>query len=209
MLALVDIAAFGLTIATAVRRHLHRPPTVQALFLDCDDCLYQNNWATAEKITAAIAAYTNKIGVSRDEAYALYKKHGTCLKGLLVEGRIGQAGVETFLREAHDIDYSDIDADSKLRSVLAELTAPYWVFTASTTGMVARPFVSPWNDASTYLLPSRPSTATASRSPGDTGASPGSSSTALAVHSEKTPLNLALKVRLGSCESQNHGRRIN
>ena len=66
---------------------------------------YQNDWATAKKITTSIAAYTNKLGVSKEEAYALYQKHGTCLKGLLVEGRIDPgAGVEEFLREVHTID---------------------------------------------------------------------------------------------------------
>ena len=35
----------------------------EVLFLDCDDCLYQNNWATAAKITTSIAAYTARLGV--------------------------------------------------------------------------------------------------------------------------------------------------
>ena len=106
-LLFIDAAALGLTVAAAVRRHLqhHRmgssavataasssasaaAPPVAALFIDCDDCLYQNNWATAKKITASIASYTARLGISKDEAYSLYKKHGTCLKGLMVEGRI-------------------------------------------------------------------------------------------------------------------------
>lgn len=94
----------------------------------------QNNWATAAKITTSIAAYTEKIGVSKNQAYNLYKTHGTCLKGLLVEGRIQEAGVEQFLHEVHQINYDDIAPDPKLRKVLAGL--PWnntWVFTASTS----------------------------------------------------------------------------
>jgi hypothetical protein len=67
------------------------------IFLDCDDCLYQNNWKTADKITTSIGAYTrNKLGISTEDAYELYKVHGTCLKGLLAgsEGRIDEDGAK-------------------------------------------------------------------------------------------------------------------
>jgi len=71
--------------------------------------------------------------VSRDQAYNFYKTYGTCLKGLLVEGIIDEAGVEVFLREVHDIDYGDIVADPELRSVLEPIvrSKPTWIFTAS------------------------------------------------------------------------------
>ena len=72
-------------------------PPVQALFIDCDDCLYQNDWATAAKITTSIAAYTANLGVSEEKAYALYKAHGTCLKGMLAEGFIASDAAEDFL----------------------------------------------------------------------------------------------------------------
>lgn len=141
-LAAFDLAAFGVVAGTvAVKARCARAsaatmttwPPVQALFIDCDDCLYQNNWATARKITASIAAYTERIGVSKDEAYALYQKHGTCLKGLLVESRIDDSGAENFLHEVHQIDYSDIAPDGALKAELQALTAPYWLFTASTS----------------------------------------------------------------------------
>ena len=69
----------------------------QVIFVDCDDCLYQNNWATAAKITTSIAAYTANLGVSEEKAYALYKTHGTCLKGMLAEGLIAADAAEDFL----------------------------------------------------------------------------------------------------------------
>ena len=205
-LALVDAAAFAITAAAVVRRHVTRAAApamaaspVRAIFIDCDDCLCkhatakpcmffarahkpnpnptlaltltltltltpreliqgtrrpeaqaqthtatahvrlahtadQNEWSTANKITKSIAAYTAKLGVSKDQAYNLYKTHGTCLKGLLVEGRIDERGVEQYLKEVHEINYDDIAPDPLLRDVLSGL--PWdntWVFTASTT----------------------------------------------------------------------------
>ena len=110
-----------------------RPPTTH-VFFDCDDCCYQNEWRTAAKITDAIAGYTARLGLSKERAYALYKAHGTCLKGMLVEGVIAEANVEEFLREAHDIDYADVAADPALRAVVAAVAPPArrFVFTAST-----------------------------------------------------------------------------
>ena len=35
------------------------------IFIDCDDCLYQNGWATARRITQSIGAYTATLGVSK------------------------------------------------------------------------------------------------------------------------------------------------
>ena len=148
LLYLLDAAALGFTVVAAMRRArgasatptpqelvasaATTTPSVEALFLDCDDCLYQNNWATAKKITASIASYTVKLGVDKDKAYSLYKTHGTCLKGMLVEGFIDDAGVEEFLHAVHDIEYSDIAPDPKLRAVLAKVKTPQWIFTAST-----------------------------------------------------------------------------
>ena len=151
-LMLADAAAFGIVFATVVRRHFQRaaavPPPVRALFIDCDDCLYQNDWATAKKITTSIDNYTARLGISKEEAYNLYKTHGTCLKGLLVEGRIDAAGVEDFLHEVHQISYvrsavlepraapsltfggravggqSDIGPDPAMAAVLTAVTRP-------------------------------------------------------------------------------------
>jgi putative hydrolase of the HAD superfamily/pyrimidine and pyridine-specific 5'-nucleotidase len=106
---------------------------VQCVFFDCDDCLYQNNWATADKITAGIAQYTKDHlrlpeGVT---TYALYKKHGTSAKGLLVEGYLDEKGVKEFLYQAHLIDYCDIKEDLALRQIVNSVKKPRWVFTAA------------------------------------------------------------------------------
>ena len=105
-----------------------------ALFLDCDDCLYQNGWATEKKITASMGNYlANRLGLSSERSGELYKKYGTTLKGMLVEGLIDAAQAEDFLVSSHKIDYSDITPDDALASVLAELQRPTWVFTAGTS----------------------------------------------------------------------------
>ena len=87
LLLALDVAAFSYVAASVVRRMYGTAPKA-VLFVDCDDCCYQNEWATAKKITNSIASYTARIGVTKEQAYELYQRHGTCLKGLLAEGRI-------------------------------------------------------------------------------------------------------------------------
>jgi len=104
---------------------------IEVVFFDCDDCLYQNNWSTAQKITDSIAAYTKQLGVSKEKAYELYQTHGTCIKGLLVEGIVDETGVEDFLIKVHQISYEDILPDPALRSMIARVVPKRFVFTAS------------------------------------------------------------------------------
>ena len=70
------------------------------LFLDCDDTLYRDGWKLAEAITERIDSYTTKqLGLENGKAYELYKKHGTCLRGLQMEGI--PCDVEDFLDSVH------------------------------------------------------------------------------------------------------------
>jgi pyrimidine 5'-nucleotidase len=117
------------TISPAKRRRGELP--VSVVFLDCDDCLYQNSWQTMRKITDKIAKYTERLGVDSAKAFELYKTHGTCLKGLLAEGFLTEAGSEEYLTTVHEIDLSDIKPDPALRDCLARLSKPTWIFTAS------------------------------------------------------------------------------
>ena len=48
-----------------------------------------------------------------------------------MEGLIDDSGVEAYLKNVHDIDYSDIRPDEALAAVLSRLAVPTWVFTAS------------------------------------------------------------------------------
>jgi len=125
------------SVARAGVRALSGPPAA-VLFLDCDDCLYQNNWATAKKITTSIAAYTSQRGVTKDKAYSLYKEYGTCLRGMIATGLADAAGAEDFLHEVHLIDYSDVYSDPPLAEMLSRLALPTWVFTASTSEHATR-----------------------------------------------------------------------
>ena len=56
------------TISPAKRRRGELP--VSVVFLDCDDCLYQNSWQTMRKITDKISKYTERLGVDSAKAYA-------------------------------------------------------------------------------------------------------------------------------------------
>jgi len=102
--------------------------------------LYQNDWATAQKITSAIASYTEQLGVSKEKSYALYKQHGTCLKGMLTEGIIDDGRVEDYLEKVHDIDYSDIQQDPAMRDMIRRCLTKdrRIVFTASTKEHASR-----------------------------------------------------------------------
>ena len=52
-----------------------------------DDTLYTNDWVVANRITKSIGTYcSEKLGLPEGEPYNLYKKHGTCLRGLEKEG---------------------------------------------------------------------------------------------------------------------------
>ena len=109
-------------------------PTMKYLFFDCDDCLYQNGWKTADKITAKIAAYcSDELGVDKRRAYELYKAHGTCLKGLLVECLMPRDMIDEFLETVHDIDYDDVERDDALRDIVEHCGEQRhrYVFTAS------------------------------------------------------------------------------
>ena len=121
------------TASRARRRALHSASGPHHLFLDCDDCLYSNEWRTADKISESISATALRMtGVGASHAHALYTAHGTTLKGLLAEGHLRDAAdIEHFLTAAHDIDLSCIEPDAALAAVLARLQVPTWVFTAS------------------------------------------------------------------------------
>ena len=68
-------------------------------------------------------------------AYELYKKWGTCLRGMQQEGILDDAMVEEYLEFSHDVPlHEHIGPDPELRRMLESLdpSIPRWVFTAST-----------------------------------------------------------------------------
>mmetsp|Transcript_60135 Transcript_60135/g.130420 ORF Transcript_60135/g.130420 Transcript_60135/m.130420 type:complete len:276 (-) Transcript_60135:223-1050(-) len=110
-----------------------------ALFLDCDDTLYQNGFKTAELLTDSIAKYcVQHLGITYEKSVELYKQHGTCLKGLEVEGIPHDR--EHFLETVHKVQL-DFGEDRHLREVLCRLnrgSVDVRVFTASVASHARR-----------------------------------------------------------------------
>lgn len=109
------------------------------IFFDCDDCLYKNDWRTANALTAKIESITTReLGLDEGAAYALYKKYGTCLRGLMEEKILrDDASVDDFLIRAHDVPL-EIERDEALRGMLERIETPKWVFTASAAAHARR-----------------------------------------------------------------------
>ncbi|GAX25424.1 putative hydrolase of the HAD superfamily [Fistulifera solaris] len=108
-------------------------PRPLAIFFDCDDCLYFDDWKTANRLTKKIDDYcVQKLGLPEGKAYELYKNYGTCLKGLLAEEYLDKSEIDSFLEAVHDIPL-EFPRDDVLRSMLLDLdpTIPKYIFTAS------------------------------------------------------------------------------
>ena len=116
-------------------------PDDAVCFFDCDDCLYFNDWETAGLLTQKIEAYClQELALAPGKAYELYKEHGTCLKGLIVEGIIDNtpAAIDTYLEACHDVPLESIKPDPELRALLLRIDRPRWVFTASVASHAQR-----------------------------------------------------------------------
>lgn len=105
------------------------------LFLDCDDTLYQDDWKLADVITKRINSYTTeKLGLDHGRAYELYRRHGTCLRGLQMENI--PCDVEDFLDTVHTtLPIRDhIQPDLELKQMLSRIRTDQvstCIFTAS------------------------------------------------------------------------------
>jgi putative hydrolase of the HAD superfamily/pyrimidine and pyridine-specific 5'-nucleotidase len=111
-------------------------PKIEAIFFDCDDCLYFDNWKTANKLTAKIDEWCVNYGLAPGVAYQLYKQYGTALRGLLAEGYLeaSDEAIQQYLDDVHDIGVQElIVPDPKLHAMLSRLdpSIPRYVFTAS------------------------------------------------------------------------------
>jgi pyrimidine 5'-nucleotidase len=111
-------------------------PKPRVVFFDCDDCLYFDGWKTANQLTKRIDDWCVRHGLEQGQAYQLYKKHGTALRGLLAEGYIEKTddAIDAFLQDVHDIPVHDLlQPDQGLREMLLRMdpTIPKFIFTAS------------------------------------------------------------------------------
>jgi pyrimidine 5'-nucleotidase len=124
------VSVLGLSMSTSKRK-----PPVKAIFFDCDDCLYQDNWYVAGKLTEAIESFcTSELGLPSGKAYDLYKEHGTALLGLLNEGLLERSAVDNYLKVVHDIQVKEhLRPDPKLRELLLRIdpSIKTYIFTAS------------------------------------------------------------------------------
>ena len=119
------------------------PPstTPTAVFFDCDDCLYQNNWQTAQLLTARIDQFcVSELNLPTGRAYELYKEYGTCLKGLTEEKIMpaSEEAIDRFLEYCHDVPLTDITPDPELRAMILRIKLPRWIFTASVASHAKR-----------------------------------------------------------------------
>ena len=111
-------------------------PKPQAIFFDCDDCLYFDNWKTANMLTCKIDEWCRQRGLLPGQAYELYKQYGTALRGLLAEGYLedNPSAINDYLQAVHDIPIHEmLPRDDALRSLLQRMdpTIPKYIFTAS------------------------------------------------------------------------------
>ena len=118
-------------------------PKPKVIFFDCDDCLYFDQWKTANQLTRKIDEWCIQHGLPSGKAYELYKQYGTALRGLLAEGYVEHCehAIDEFLREVHDIPIPDlIQPDPDLRQLLLRIdpSIPKYIFTASVREHAAR-----------------------------------------------------------------------
>jgi pyrimidine 5'-nucleotidase len=112
-------------------------PKPKVVFFDCDDCLYFDDWKTANKLTANIEEWcVQKVGLAPGKAYELYKEYGTALRGLLAEGHVKDTpeAIDAFLEQVHDLPIHQLlKPDLELRELLLQMdpSIPKYVFTAS------------------------------------------------------------------------------
>ena len=112
-------------------------PKPKAIFFDCDDCLYFDNWKLANLLTNKIEEWcVHKVGLKEGEAYELYLQYGTALRGLLAKQLIDTSteSIDAFLHAVHDVPVERfLQKDEALRQLLLAIdhTIPKYVFTAS------------------------------------------------------------------------------
>ncbi|KAL7537154.1 hypothetical protein ACHAWF_005675 [Thalassiosira exigua] len=111
-------------------------PKPAVLFLDCDDCLYFDDWHIAGHLTKKIEEHCQQeFGLPKGYAYTLYKQHGTALRGLIAEGYLSKDGaVDVFLDSVHDLPIHELlSPDVELREMLLKVDPSIrkFVFTAS------------------------------------------------------------------------------
>ncbi len=108
---------------------------IDTWIFDLDNTLYPASCRLFDQMHVKMSGYVmRRFGVEYAEARRIQKdlfyKHGTTLRGLMVEH--GEAP-EAFLDQVHDIDYSSVAEDKLLQKSLESLPGRKIIFTNGTT----------------------------------------------------------------------------
>ena len=130
--------------ATAIRRTPDASPAdfaeVRDWVFDLDNTLYPRRTDLFSQIDTRMTLFVAELlGVPHDEARqtqkALYRDHGTTLRGLMTEYRIDP---DAFLRFVHDIDYTWLQPDAALGAEIRALPGRKFIFTNGDRGHAER-----------------------------------------------------------------------
>lgn len=110
---------------------LDRLAGIRAWVFDLDDTLYPKHTGVFDQVGARIQLYLQRhFSISPDEAIAVrrdyYRRHGTTLRGLIVEQGIAP---DAFLDFVHDIDPSPLAPDPALVAAIGRLPGRRFVLT--------------------------------------------------------------------------------
>ncbi|MFD2249727.1 putative hydrolase of the HAD superfamily [Pseudochelatococcus lubricantis] len=129
--ALADPAAAGVASGDALPGHNDVFAHVETWIFDLDNTLYSHEAGLWPQVDTQITLYMCELfGLDAMSARALqkyyYHRYGTTLRGLMAEHAVDP---QAFLDFAHDIDYSAVVRDERLRRAVANLPGRRFVFT--------------------------------------------------------------------------------
>lgn len=113
---------------------------VTTWIFDLDNTLYPHHSNLFSQIDVKMTSYVAQLlGLPREEARTIqkgfYLKYGTTLKGLMLEHRVDYLD---FLAKVHDIDYSWLDPNPALGTVIKSLPGRKFIFTNGDRGHAER-----------------------------------------------------------------------
>ena len=101
---------------------------------DLDNTIYDFNLGLFRRVSSRMTEYIKEL-FDLNEADALtlqrnmYKKYGLTLRGLMIEKKIDP---EPFLEFVHDVDFSELDEDVTLKTLLGKIKGKKSIYTNAT-----------------------------------------------------------------------------
>ena len=101
---------------------------------DLDNTIYDFNLGLFTKVSSRMTEYIKDFfDLNEVDALTLqrnmYKKYGLTLRGLMIEKKIDP---EPFLEFVHDVDFSELDEDIKLKTLLGKIKGRKSIYTNAT-----------------------------------------------------------------------------